>query len=124
MSCTKRRKKDNSRNQELKNAGHFPELRSLPKKYLYDPSVLRISDPDELNRGSIPDKNRPIGPGAYELPPLIGNRCVSSNIHNSSSFVLGNSDASSHNHLVREGIIISGRNRAGTIPEWATTSQR
>ncbi len=40
----------------------LPEIKSLAKKFMNDPSVFTLDDPDAPNRG----------PGSYELPPIIG----------------------------------------------------
>jgi len=42
----------------------LPPIKCLAKKFMNDPSSFEISDPNEIN----------VGPGSYELPPVIGTK--------------------------------------------------
>ena len=41
---------------------HLPEIKSLAKKFMHDPSVFKVHESYEVN----------VGPGSYELPPVMG----------------------------------------------------
>lgn len=60
----------------VRKTNQLPEITSLAKKFMNDPSVFSMNDADEAKRG----------PGSYELPSIFAKKKNASNLNNYESF--------------------------------------